>query len=74
MTTETSLLQIPCYYQLRVSTDPDEAAVAVPSCCVWSESGLSTVPHGKDRAAAELALRHIAGALFEYGQTNLRHI
>ena len=51
-------LQIPCYYQVRFSTDPDEPIAAVPSCCVWTESGLSTIP---TRGSADVALQHVAG-------------
>ena len=62
-----SALQIPCYYQLRFGADPDEATAAVPSCCVWTQSGLTTVPHNRDSASAELAVRHIAGDPLEAG-------
>ncbi len=54
-------MQISCFYQVRFSTDLDEPVLVVPSCCVWTESGLNTIPAKAGTDAATLNLQRIAG-------------
>jgi hypothetical protein len=56
-------VQVPCFYQVRFSTDPDEPVAAVPSCCVWTGNGLSTIPAKAGTDSATLDLQRIAGEL-----------
>ncbi|CAK0784677.1 hypothetical protein CVIRNUC_007881 [Coccomyxa viridis] len=49
------------YYRVRFSTDPDEPAGLVPSCCVWTENGLCTTPASAANGSAEAALCQLAG-------------
>ena len=53
--------QIGSYYRVRFSTDPDEPAALVPSCCVWTENGLCTTPASAANGSAEVALCQLAG-------------
>ena len=54
-------MQFPCFYQVRFSTDPDKPVALVPSCCVWTGNGLSTVPAKAGTDSATLALQRVAG-------------
>ena len=58
-------LQIGSYYRVRFSADPDEPAVLIPSCCVWTENGLCTTPASAATSSAEAAIRQLAGALLD---------
>lgn len=54
-------VQLPCFYQVRFSADPDEPVTVVPSCCVWTGNGLNMIPAKVGTDSATLDLQRVAG-------------
>lgn len=55
--------RLPYFLDLRFSDDEDDPVITVPSCCVWSQSGLNVVPATYKNGNGITIVQQLAGVL-----------